>query len=215
MELAALVVLSTLFVVTHIGMSSISYRQRLVDRVGELGFLGIYSLISLITLGGAIYIYSKLESQGPVLWEMSRVFSPLVFLLLLLAFVLFVLSVHTPSPIGMRPGKSEPKGVLCITRHPMNMGFACFGLAHVIASGTLAGFFLFGAFFAVGFFGAYHQDKIKSMENDPDFNHFQIMTSIFPFGAIVTGRCKIKIEEFSKPLLAIALIGFFVALFMH
>ncbi|HUM92462.1 MAG TPA: NnrU family protein, partial [Candidatus Competibacter sp.] len=40
---------STAFVVSHLGLSSTTVRSQLVGRLGEKGFLGLYSLVALLT----------------------------------------------------------------------------------------------------------------------------------------------------------------------
>src|SRR4029077_4040044 len=47
---AAIALWSTLFVVSHLVISSQSIRPRLVERIGELSFRGIYSLVAFGTL---------------------------------------------------------------------------------------------------------------------------------------------------------------------
>ena len=215
MSLFILILLSGLFVVTHIGMSSDPYRKRMVDKLGEWGFKIVYSLVSFATLGGAIVIYAGHKSLGPVLWKTSVWAYPLVYLIMLIGFLLFFLSLVTPSPTGMMPAKSEARGVLRITRHPMNMGFACFGLAHLLANAALGDIFFFGSIFVTGFAGAYHQDRRKAQERGDDFQLFQSQTSILPFAALVQGKTRLDAGEFSKPLLIAAMAAYVAAILLH
>ena len=215
MSLFILILLSVLFVVTHIGMSSDPYRKQMVDKFGEWGFKAIYSLVAIATLGGAVLIYAGEEGTGTVLWQTSPWLYPLVYLIMLVAFLLFFLSFATPSPTGMMPAKSEPRGILRVTRHPMNMGIAFFGLAHLMLGGTLGGLFLFGSLFVVGFFGAYHQDRRKARENDEAFASFQTQTGIFPFAAIVFGKTRLEMGEFKWPVVGVALVVYVAAIILH
>ena len=57
--------------------------------------------------------------------------------LMLFGIVLLVFAFVTPSPSSMVPAKTQVYGVLRVTRHPMNMGLACMGLAHLVANGYL------------------------------------------------------------------------------
>ncbi len=196
-------------------MSHGPYRAKLIERLGEKPFMGIYSLVSIVTLGGAIWVFATHKGMGPHLWNLSGWFYPPVYLLMLLSFLLLVLSVATPSPTGMMPASLEPRGVLRVTRHPMNMGFACFGLAHLLANGALGDIFFFGSIFVVGFAGAYHQDLRKVRERGDDFQLFQSQTSILPFAALVQGKAKFDAGEFSKPLLIAALVGYVAAILLH
>jgi uncharacterized membrane protein len=215
MALFLLILLSLLFVATHLGMSHDPYRSQMVRRLGPQPFMGVYSLVSLVTLGGAIWVFATHEHLGPRLWTLPGWLYPVVYLLMILSFLLLVLSVSTPSPTGMRPASMEPLGVLRVTRHPMNMGFACFGIAHVLANGTLGDVFFFGSIFLVGFAGAYHQDRRKAREQGEPFRIFQSRTSVFPFAAILQGKTGFVAGELSRPLLVTAVAAFLAALLLH
>ena len=215
MALALLILLSVLFAVTHIGMSHDPYRSRMIQKLGEKPFMGIYSLVSLITFGGAIWVFAGHRKMGPVLWTLSHWLYPIVYLLMLLAFVLLVFSVVNPSPAGMRPASMEPRGVLRVTRHPMNMGFACFGASHVLANGSLGDIFFFGSLFAVGFFGAYHQDQRMARQKGEPFLAFRKQTSVFPFAAILSGKTRLETGEFNRIVLAGIVVAYVAVILLH
>jgi len=215
MALFLLMLLSVLFAATHLGMSHDPYRERMVRRLGPQLFMGVYSLVSVVTLGGALWVFSTHKGEGPHLWSLSGWLLPAIYLLMLLSFLLLVLSVATPSPTGMLSSSMEPRGVLRVTRHPMNMGFACFGLAHLLANGALGDVFFFGSIFVVGFAGAYHQDARKAREHGEAFVPFRQATSVLPFAAILQGRNRLETGEFSRPLLAAALVACAAAVLLH
>ena len=215
MALALLILLSTLFAVSHLGMSHDPWRSRLIGKLGEKGFKLVYLLVSLLTLGGAIWVFSGHRGLGPVLWTLPGWLVPLFFLLMLLAFLLFVFSLVTPSPTGMRPAGLEARGVLRVTRHPMNMAFASFGLAHLLANGSLGDLFFFGSFFVVGFFGAYHQDRRLARSKGEPFASFQKQTGILPFAAILAGKTRLAPEEFCRVALAVALAIYLAVILLH
>ena len=215
MAVTMLVVFSVLFAATHIIISHGAIRQGLVDKLGEMGFRGVYSLVSLVTLGGAIYFYWGNHGEGALLWEVPGWTYLIVYALVLLAFMLLALMLANPSPAGMAPAAMEPRGVLRVTRHPMNMGVACFALAHVISNGHLGDVAFWGSLFAVGFIGAYHMDRRKAREKGDEFRKFQEQTSILPFAAVIKGKTKLEAGEFSILLLAGAVIGFVVFIFVH
>ena len=213
--LALLILLSVLFFVTHLGMSHDPYRARLIEKLGEKPFMGVYSLVSFVTFGGAIWVFVGHRGMGPELWDLPAWFIPLVYALMLFGFSLLALSVTTPSPAGMKPGAMEVRGVLRITRHPMNMGFACFGLAHVLANGFLGDIFFFGSLFAVGFFGPYHQDRRKARELGAPYLEFQKKTSIFPFAAIVSGKTRLEPGELNRIVLIGVIVVFVTVILLH
>ena len=215
MALAILILMSALFAVTHIGMSHDPFRARIVERLGPKGFQVVYSIVSLITFGAAVWIFADNRKAGPVLWTTSHWLYPVVYLLMLLAFLLLVLSMRDRSPAMMIGGKMEPEGVLRITRHPMNMALAFFALAHMIANGVLGDVVFFGSIFVVGFFGSYHQDQRKVREKGEDYVAFQGQTGVFPFAAIVQGKIGFAAKDLRIPFVIFAVLAFVAALVVH
>ncbi|MEW6440175.1 MAG: NnrU family protein [bacterium] len=215
MGVTPVILASSLFAATHLGMSHGEIRRQLVQKLGERRFRGLYILVSFMTLGGAIWAFSTRRGEGPVLWTTPAWIYPVVYLLMLLALALFILSFFTPSPTGMAARVLAPRGVLRITRHPMNMGFALFGLAHVIANGSLADLFFFGSFFVVGFLGAYHQDRRKALELGPAFSDFRDQTSVLPFAAVLQGRTRLVRDELPLAGLAVALVLYGLLIAVH
>lgn len=209
MALTLLVGLSVLFAVTHIGLSHGRIREGMVEKLGEWPFRGLYSAVSVVTLGGAAAVLWKHRGLGPVLWRLPPALAAAVALILMfIAFELFALALATPSPAGMMPARAEARGVLRITRHPMNMAFACFGLAHAAANGTLGDASFFGSLFVVGCLGAFHQDRRKSREDARGFREFQAQTSVLPFVAILSGRTRLERSELSLPMILAAALAF-------
>jgi uncharacterized membrane protein len=215
MSLALLVLFSSLFAVTHIGMSHDPYRSRMSEKLGEKPFMGVYSLVSLLTLGGAIWVFAVTEDLGPVLWTLPTWLHPVVYLLVLMAFLLVALAFANPSPAGMAPAPTEVHGVLRITRHPMNMGIASFALAHMMANGVLGDLFFFGSLFVVGFFGPFHQDRRKVREKGDSYVAFREQTSAIPFAAIISGKTRLEIGEIRLPFAVAAVVVYLAVAMLH
>ena len=216
MILTLIVVFSILFVVTHLGLSHGSVRQGLVDKLGQWPFRGLYSFVSFGTLLPAAVLWWQNRHLGPVLWELpywpERI---LAAALVLFGLLLFMQSLATTSPASMVPAKIEARGVLRITRHPMNMFLAMWGLAHLLANGTFGDVAFFGAFVLVGLVGPYHMDARLKRGKGEKFVDFCRQTSVLPFAAILRGRNRLAIDELSFPLAAIAVALFVVLIFFH
>jgi len=217
MALTLLIVCSALFAVTHIGLSHGAVRERLVTSLGEWPFRGLYSLVSFLTLGPAFYIAWTSRHLGPVLYDLPFWLERAVAVpLMLFALLLLVLAFATPSPTGMVPARPEARGVLRITRHPMNMGLAAFGLAHLVANGALGDVVFFGCCFVlVGVVGAIHQDRRKARERGQVFADFRSETSVLPFAAILTHRNRFSASELPLPMVFIAIVVWAALLVFH
>jgi uncharacterized membrane protein len=216
MTLSLIVLFSVLFVVTHLGLSHDPIRRGLVDTIGEWPFRGLYSLVSFLTLGPAAVLWWQNRHLGAVLWELpfwtERIIAGvLVFFGLFLLFQLLA----TPSPASMMPAKAEARGILRVTRHPMNMGLAFWGLAHLLANGTVGDVAFFGSFVVVGIIGPYHLDARHKRNKGEEFTEFCKQTSVLPFGAILRGRNRLALDELSFPLALISMAAFVALLFFH
>jgi uncharacterized membrane protein len=185
---------AVLFVISHLVISAAAVRPRLMAALGEKAYRGIYSLVAFATLGPLIYEFAVNKHAGPMLWFI-RQHDPvrwLVWLLMLLAFVLFVASLINPNPasLGAPPGSGHAHGILKITRHPGFVAFSLFGLAHILMNGWLGDVIFFGMFPVLGIIGGVHQDQRKLGEIGETYHQLMAETSFIPFGAILSGRQK-------------------------
>ena len=216
MILTLIVVCSVGFVLSHFLLSHGEIRAQLADRLGEWPFRGLYSLVSFLTFGPAAVLWWQNRHLGPVLWELnSWVERGVALVLMLFAIELFVLMLANPSPASMMPGNNEPHGILRVTRHPMNMGFALFGLAHLIANGSLGDVAFVSMFFLVGLFGPFHMDARLKKSRGEDFAEFLRQTSVIPFVAIARGRTRFKANEISFPLFVIGVVIYVALVIFH
>ena len=216
MILTLIVLFSVLFVITHLGLSHGAVRQGLVDRLGQWPFRGLYSLVSFATLGPAAVIWWQNRHLGPALWDLPELpVRILAAILILFGLLLLFQLLAAPSPAGMAPAKIEARGVLRITRHPMNMALTLWGVAHILANGAVGDLAFFGSFVAVGLLGPYHMDARLNRTKGPDFVEFCKQTSVLPFAAIVRGRNRLALDELSFPLLVISVGVFATLIFFH
>ena len=216
MTLTLIVLFSVLFAVNHLLLSHGSIREGLVKKMGQWPFRGLYSLISFLTLGPAAVLWWQNRHLGPVLWELP--FWPeriIAGILVLFGFLLFFQLLATPSPASMMPAKSEARGVLRITRHPMNLGISLWALAHLLANGTVGDVSFFGSFIVVGVLGPYRMDARLKKSKGEDFTEFCNQTSVLPFGAIIRGRNRLALDELSFPLFLIAIVAFVTLTIFH
>ncbi len=111
------------------------WRTRMVERLGEKAWKGLYSVVSIAGFALLVWGYGLARQQPTVLWNPPPVgLRHAVSLLTLAAFILLV-AAYVPA--------NHLKAKL---RHPMVIGVKVWAFAHLIVNNTLADVVLFGAF---------------------------------------------------------------------
>ncbi len=189
------------FAATHMGLSSPSVRPRLVGRLGEGPFLGLYSLISFLFFVPLVWVYFTHKHAGPWLWSVTLTdgLRWAVYVVMGVALVMAVAGLARPSPASILPGSATPRGIQRITRHPLFMGLGLFGAAHLIPNGSAADVVFFGGFPLFALVGSWHQDQRKRATN-PQLSEFFRETPFFPF----TGRETLRGLRELSPLVVVA-----------
>ncbi len=128
-------------IVLFLGAHSVSMarglRAGIVGRVGEGGYKGLYSLVSLVGFVLIVRGFAAYRVEGWVqLWIPPAGLRHLTITLMWVAFVCL-------AAMGKRPGRI--RGWL---RHPMLVAIKDWALAHLLANGDLGGMVLFGSFLA-------------------------------------------------------------------
>jgi uncharacterized membrane protein len=138
MTLAALIIGLVLFLGGHAFTMNRAARGRLIARIGEGPYKGLYSLVSLAGLVLIIWGYGIYRAAGmtPV-WYPPAFMRHVTFLLVLIAFVL-VAATYSPSHIRSW------------VRHPMISAVILWSLGHILVRGDLGSILLFGAFLVWG-----------------------------------------------------------------
>ena len=178
------------FVGTHLSMSH-PLRAPLVARLGERGFLGVYSLISLVTLGWMILAWRAIPDPSPA-WVAPLWWWPIASAIMLLASILLIGSL-IGNPALPHPGAPPreippPRGVFAITRHPMNWSFMTWAAVHVSISGSARNLILAGGIFLLALIGSVGQDAKKARLIGEPWRQWQSRTSFVPFVALLQGR---------------------------
>lgn len=178
------------FVGTHLLMSH-PLRPALVGRLGARGFLGLYSIVSLATLGWMILSWQAGADSAP-LWVAPLWWWPIASVLMLAASVLLVGSLNG-NPAFPDPGAGPrdipaPRGVFAITRHPMNWSFILWALVHISLSGSARNLIVAGGILLLAWFGSLGQDRKKARLIGAAWDDWQQRTSFLPFGALLSGR---------------------------
>lgn len=171
------------FVGTHLLLSH-PLRARMVRSFGPQGFLGVYSLVALVTFVWTVVAFDRVPST-PQLWD-GQALVPwlLACLLTLLAAALFLASLlGNPALAGTDvSGLSTrlPSGVFKITRHPMMSAFALWGIAHILIATSARTIILAGGIIALAVIGSRGQDAKKVALYGREWRVWMQRTSFLP-----------------------------------
>ncbi len=97
------------FAATHMGLSTVRIRSRLVERLGATGFLGVYSVISFAFFIPLVWFYLTHKHAGPLLWSIAL--GPIsrwaFYVLAAVALTLAAGGLMQPSPVSLAGGTME------------------------------------------------------------------------------------------------------------
>lgn len=179
--LATLLAASIAFVGTHFALSH-PLRAPIVARIGEKGFLPLYSLVAFATLGWMIWAFrgappADLPGSGETGWIVATV-------LTVPALLLFLGSLRGnpafPNPAAPRPVTRAPTGVFAVTRHPMMWGFALWAISHIILWWSWRTVIVGSTILFLALVGAHLQDRKKAALLRENWTGWAKATSYWP-----------------------------------
>src|SRR5262249_48933863 len=128
-----------LFLGVHlIQVTAPDVRTRLMASMGKGPYRGLYSLVSIASLGLLIYGFGIARQQGGVLYDPPVFFRHITLLLMLIALIVFA--------AGFLPSGY----IATYAKHPQVLGVKTWAFAHLLANGGTAEVILFVAFLALG-----------------------------------------------------------------
>jgi len=111
-------------------------RAGLIDRLGENGYKGLFSLVSAAGLALIVYGYGAARMDGPaILYDPPEWTRHLTMLLMVPVFILLI-AAYVPGRIKK------------VMRHPMLVAIKLWAFSHLLSNGDLASVLLFGSFLA-------------------------------------------------------------------
>ena len=204
------------WLVLHIGLAGTALRGWLVARLGEKGFLGSYSLISIVSIAALSAAYAS--TPAAPMWAVPVWLGWILVAVMLPAFILFVASVASPNPTAVgaetRPD-SESRGIFRITRHPMLWAFTIWGVVHIITNGTWTAFVFFGAFVVTALAGMPSIDSKLAARSPERWARLARATSIVPGAAILAGRNRLDLREIGWVVPLIGVVVWALVLGVH
>ena len=125
-----------LFLGVHLLTTQRGLRARFVVSMGEGGYKGFYSLVSLAGLGLMVWGFAHYRSAGMIdVWHPPAAFRHITEALMLPAVILVAASYIR--------GR-----IYTALKHPMLAGVKLWAAAHLLANGDLGSIILFGGFLA-------------------------------------------------------------------
>jgi len=213
-----LVLAAAFFVGIHVGIAGTRVRDALTTRLGEQAYLGLFSLASL---AGMIWLTTAYGGASYVaVWGRLAALRPLALPVVLVAFVLAVLGLTTPSPTVVGGEKmleaAEPAtGIQRVTRHPFLWGVAIWAAMHLVVNGNLRALVLFGSLLFLGLYGPVSIDAKRARRFGAAWERYAAVTSNVPFAAIAERRNRLRFDEIGWGRVTFAVVVFATVLLMH
>jgi uncharacterized membrane protein len=205
---------------SHFGISSTGLRARLIDRLGEKAYLGLYSIVALVALVLLVMAYES--APFVLLWTASiwMWFVPLLVMPFALLFLVGGLSAPNPTAVGqdaLLEKELGPRGVLRITRNPVMWAIGLWAAAHMVPNGDAASLLFFGSLAVLALLGAVLIDAKNALRKGDAWVRWATLTSNIPFFAIVQGRQNlgVAIREIGWFRLAVVVVLYAALLHGH
>ena len=206
----AIALLSLVFGGMHVGLATRRVRAALVARLGEWGFLTLFSVLASVSFAALVHFYAvhRFEGAAGLALGSTGVARALLIAAVVAGLMLAIASL-VPYPgsayaIGSDAAHAA-RGLDRITRHPFFVGVALTAGAHVLLAPHLVGSVFFAGLAALALGGAWHQDRKLLARRGPAFAAFLRTTSLLPFTAIVSGRQRLVLRELPWTSLVVAL----------
>lgn len=182
--LAVLIAACLTFVGSHLALSH-PLRGALVRRLGEQGFLALYSLVAFASLGWMAMAFRAVGAGGAMAWDGTApvawiVASLLTLLALVLLFGSLIGNPALPQMGAQVAERAEAKSVFAVTRHPMMWGFALWAMAHMLVAPTPRVLVLAGSVMVLALVGAHLQDAKKAASMGGAWTGWEARTHYWP-----------------------------------
>lgn len=183
-----------LFIALHSLPAMPAVRARLVALAGRRTYLLVYSLVSLATL--VLVFRTAYDLDYIPLWDPQpwQAWVTLLAAPIGLFFVTAGLISRNPLSITLRPDNGTTGAIVSMTRHPVLVGFLFWSLGHVVPNGDLRSLILFGLLTLFSLGGIAMQEKRARKRLGDRFDALAAPTSILPFGALLGGRARLRLD---------------------
>ncbi len=212
--MTSLIAASIFFFGIHLFVAGTPLRDRLVARMGEGPFRGVFSLASVAGLIWMGWTYVAVKNTN-FLWTPPDWLPQAGGAIILIAFLFAVIGISTPNPTVvqsqdlLKKGDAAATGMVRVTRHPFLWGVIIWASFHLAVNADQASLVFFGTLLALAFFGMFSIDAKRKRAFGEAWDAFAAKTSVVPFLAILSGQNHFSLKEIGvlRPVAAVVLYG--------
>lgn len=208
--MTSLVLASLFFFGIHVFVSGSTLRDRLLARLGEGAYRGLFSILSAAGIVWMAWSYNNAPYLE--LWGSPAALRHIASLLLIPATFLVVagLTTRNPTAVGAERALAQgPVGVVKVTRHPFLWGVALWAFAHILANGDVSSLVFFATFLALAHVGPRQIDAKRARRDPEGWAKFAAQTSATPF----RGSLRPSLAEIGWWRIALSLALYLVIVF--
>lgn len=216
--MAQLALAALVFIALHI-LPALKLRDRLIKRIGDPAYMGLFSLASVLGLAWMIVAYQSAPAGDP-LWIAGPAVRWITAFLMLFAFILVVTGTTSKNPTsvlgkGALENDRRWTGVFAITRHPVMWAVIIWSILHLINRPEMRSLLFFGSMAFLGLAGSLLQEARKRKEFGKAWEQFASQTSHVPFLAILRGKAHLRIADLGGWRIATAVFLWLATLYLH
>ncbi|MEZ5685623.1 MAG: NnrU family protein [Paracoccaceae bacterium] len=185
------VLAGAVFMALHAIPSQKRLKQAIVARIGQAGWVVLFSLASTALLFWVIFAAGR--APFVELWPQPGWSRWLLNLVMPVVVLMGALGTGAPNPFAFEGRATgfdpEHPGFAGLVRQPLLWALALWSGAHLIANGDLAHVILFGVFLVFSLAGMRAMEARKRRDwGEPEFDRLAARTSAWPGQALVSGR---------------------------
>jgi len=175
-----------IFIAIHLFPAFQSRRAALIERLGELKYKGLFSLVSLASF--ALILIGKANASFIEIWQPPQMLAVVTKILMLPAIILLV-AAYFPSNFKRK------------IRHPMLIAVKIWAIGHLLINGDLASIILFGSFLVFAVLAMISANQRKEWHKPKEQSVLMDILVILIGGAAYTGIGLYHLQLFGMPIM--------------
>lgn len=216
------VLLWTLFISSHVGLATARVRGPLVRRLGERGFLALFTAVASLVFIALVATYADTSDAGaPGIGLVAIPIARAILIAAVVAGVTLMVGAFAPrgywdSPGAVLADRVRPAvGLERVTRHPFFAGTVLVMGAHMLLATRMSGTAFFAGFVVLAIAGPVHQARKLRTRRGAPYERYLAETSAIPFAAIIARRQRLVWSELPWGTLALGPVAAFGIHLVH